>query len=52
MVVTLFHRLLILCRIRAYGAVLIVSPPGTKEGEPQHYMQVARTMKEENEGKL
>jgi len=30
--------------IRAYGAELLVSPPGVKEGEPDHYMEMARRM--------
>ncbi|GBG34329.1 Cysteine synthase [Hondaea fermentalgiana] len=34
--------------IRAYGAKLVVSPPGAKEGSPDHYMEIARLLAEEN----
>jgi len=34
--------------IRAYGAQLLVSPSGAKEGEPSHYMEMARLLALEN----
>jgi len=34
--------------IRAYGATLLVSKPGAKEGEPDHYMRMADIMAEQN----
>lgn len=34
--------------IRAYGAKLVVSPDGAKEGEPDHYMEIARLLAEKN----
>lgn len=36
--------------IKAYGAKLIVTPPGVKEGTPDHYMNVARRLVAQNEG--
>lgn len=34
--------------IKAYGAELVVSSPGIAEGHPKHYMNLARTLAEEN----
>lgn len=36
--------------IKAYGALLLVSPPGSKEGSPMHYMEVAKLLAEQHEG--
>ena len=34
---------------KAYGATLLVSPPGVKEGHPRHYMNMAHTLIAQNE---
>ena len=36
--------------IKAYGAKLLVSPPGVKEGDAMHYMEMARTLARESNG--
>lgn len=38
--------------IKAYGAQLLVSPPGVKEGDPMHYMEMARTLARESNGEV
>ena len=38
--------------IKAYGAKLLVSPPGVKEGDAMHYMEMARTLAKEAGGEV